>query len=216
VSNIGSLVVKDPVFIVTTEKMQLKQYESTNELTKHIDATQDELVTEIQAHSATKVQKATVEALLNGRTICETETSILTKNLEKECESKVRVEHEKVRAEHERGIRAKANLKDAYNSDIANLKAECRSETAKLEVEYSSDIAKLRASCNKEIKIEALGYCNQVESKIDVVQNILKGELCDSNPPLCLKELKRILPLPEGNYPESSSVWEKIRKIFKK
>jgi len=189
VNNLGGLVTKEPVLVVSTEKIQLKQYETMRELNKGIDTAQTSLVTEIHAHSATKVQTATIEAILSGKATCEADTATLIVKLGKECDSKVETVGKewasKVKVEYDRGMNAEV---------------------------------KLRAECNMAIKAEANNYCDQVQSKIAFAQNVLKGELCDSNPPLCLKELKKILPLPEGNYPEKnySSVWEKIRNIFKK
>jgi hypothetical protein len=84
----------------------------------------------------------------------------------------------------------------------------CSSEMNKL-------INEVKIKYHTTIEAEAAKLCAQDQTAIHQTQNILKSELCDSRPSLCLEHLKNLLPIEEG-YPQRASLWQKFKNIFTK
>jgi hypothetical protein len=84
----------------------------------------------------------------------------------------------------------------------------CNSEMNKL-------LNEAKSKYHTTIEAEAAKLCAQDQTAIHEAQNILKSELCNSRPSLCLDHLKNLLPIEEG-YPQRVSLWQKFKNIFTK
>jgi hypothetical protein len=114
---------------------------------------------------------------------------------------------------------------DRVSGGISETKLECEKGKntfieelgTKCDSKIDNAIHNIKEEYRNQIKTKAEELCRKDQTKIEIAQEILKGPPCEASPKLCLKQLRQILPLAEGNYPEkNTSVWERIGNVFKK